>query len=1667
MKQHFSKLLALLLTASLCIPTFSIENIQAAGTDTIIWSEEETIPVNGAISEERSSNFNEGWKFYLGDSNTAQNTDFIDSSWTDINLPHDFSISQDFISNGEAESGFLPGGTGWYRKKFTLPDSLKGKSIVLNFDGVYSDAYVYVNGTQVGEHHYGYTSFAFDISSYLHYDNSTENVIAVKAVNRIPSSRWYSGSGIYRDVTLIVTDPVHVAQNGTYVTTPNLQSSNGSDGTVKIAVDVQNDSTSAATVTVRNTIFEKNSTEALVSAEKSVVVSAGKVSTVETSPSVSNPKLWSIEEPNLYYVRTEILNGTTVLDTYDTEFGFKWYEFVNNVGFKLNGTNVKLNGVCMHHDQGALGSAAYYDAMYRQLMTMKDMGANAIRITHNPGAEIYVDICNQIGLLVIEEAFDGWAWPKNGNSYDFSAYFSKNLTADNKIIDGNSSMTWAEFVLKSMIKRDRNDASVILWSLGNEIQEGTSDYSSWDWGGIADNLITWANQVDSSHPLTSGSNRKNTTDNVAAVMRKIVQNGGIAGYNYASESELASLHNTYGCIIASETASAINSRGIYMSQSNGGNADGKYHLTSYDTSKVGWGKTAQESLWDTLPDYIAGQFVWTGFDYIGEPTPWNGTGSGNANGGASGYPNSSYFGIVETTGFPKDSYYLYRSQWNQSDTTLHLVTAWDSDNMLTSSGKTPVMVYSNAHKIELYRTVNGTSTKIGTATRTVNTTAAGHKYYTYTTESNNTSICTAVKGSNASSLYAAFNVSFASGTISAKAYDEKNQEITQTAIGTKSISTPGTVSKLSASSDKKTIDADGCSLAYISVDVTDAAGNLKTTATNTIQFTLTGNGEIVGVDNGDQATKDKYQQKSVLKSTTSASINAYAGKALVIVRSTKDGGSFTVNATSNGLSSSSVTVTTEEKVTEVSDALQSYTLKRHCYIPIGTADITDSLPKTVTASYADGSTKALDINWEAYDQSKLNQKGSFQINGSITDREQTVNLFITAHVYQDIAGVQGFSLCTAPNTIPTLPTVSMAYDSDGSQFMEFPVTWDTKALTADSFAKVNTVVSITGTVTVFGTDYPTKATVRVADPDVTYVNVAKSRARLTDNGLTNGSNGTSYNDVLNSITDGKRLDTGESDSRWSDWSNKNVNKRQDDIQIAMNWDTVTTTDRIDIYYFISDNPTDSAASAFPDKVTIQYAGGSQYNSATGMIEAQWEDISYTESEIEVKPTDLDKANTSNTVTFGKSYQLEKLINPQAIRIIFGHAANKFIGLNEIEVMSPSYSYTMNSSAALTGASIGNETITFQAQQTEYYVNASAIDSSKITFNNPENAAITLIQQNDITVKIITVSEDGKDTKTYTITVNPKQALSGKLDEYKNEIDETELKEDFEDLDSYSNLKDLIDEVKNSMTEDMDEETVQKKLEELEDAYQEFYTDALDQKLDEYRNLDKTEYTPESYKELQDLIADIEKKDLTTMTGAELKTQLNSLKSAFAALAKPVPPTPPAITSPGPDIPVVTPPNPVITPPGPNTENKDVLTLNDKITVGDVEYQVVNVAAQTVAAVKLTNKKATKITIQDTVTIKKIPCRVVKINDKVFQNAAKLKTVKLGKYVTVIGKNAFTKCKKLKTITFQETNVTIGKGAFKKAKSGITVKGTKKLKGKKKTAFKKKLTKAGMKNPKLK
>ena len=850
-KRLLAGALALVMGANL-VTVGAFARGESRSTSTQTSSPEETVYVNSYGGDSRTVDFNDHWRFNLGSGSEA--VDYNDSAWRDVDLPHDYSIEQEYTQSGEAESGYLLGGTGWYRKTFTLDETWKDKVITVDFGGVYMNATVYLNGEKLGFHPYGYTAFSFELpQNLLKYDG--ENVLAVKVEHETPSSRWYSGSGIYRSVNLTVTDPVHVDRNGTYITTPKLAESNGADGTVNVVTTVANQSGEAADVVVRQTIYELGGEQSVASVTgETVTVDAGSTQDVTLTAKVDSPKLWDTDNPNLYTAVTEVLVDEQVVDTYTTEFGFRWTEFNNDsTGFELNGVPTRLKGVCMHHDQGALGSEAWYRAIERQVEILKDMGCNAIRVTHNPAAPELIEIANRKGMMIVDEAFDMWVMEKNGNVNDYSVWFEQTIGADNAILGGEAGMTWAEFDIKAMAYQDRNAPAVIMYSLGNEIFEGTANDRASEYPGIAENLCTWLQEVDNTRPPTFGQNSNNDTwaFKVAEVIHEF---GGVSGVNYANTGRFDQWVNKGWKVYYSETASAVTSRGVYdrkANNSDGGKGD--YLLTSYDKSAVGWGALASDAWWRVLErDNSMGEFVWTGFDYIGEPTPWNGTGTGKP-GNASTWPapKSSYFGIIDTNGLPKDSYYLYQSMWNDDVTTLHVLPTWNREDIIVDgSGKVEVVVYSDAPVVKVY--LNGE--EVGTATSTVTTTDAGYTYRTFTEGTG-----AFAKKSGHQSLYGTFMVPYAEGTLEVKAFEEDGTTPITDTQGRSVVKTTSGASQLTVSADRDSIVADGDDLSYVTIDVKDADGNLVNTDDVNVQLSIEGEGTIVGVDNGRQPDHTSYQ----------------------------------------------------------------------------------------------------------------------------------------------------------------------------------------------------------------------------------------------------------------------------------------------------------------------------------------------------------------------------------------------------------------------------------------------------------------------------------------------------------------------------------------------------------------------------------------------------------------------------------------------------------------------------------------------------------------------------------------------------------------------------------------------------------------------------------------
>ena len=1316
MKHTFrtNRLLALVLAVIMVVSMLPVQVFAAAQT---IVGNPEQVQLGADAAAQRVNDFNMGWKFYLGDNSAASNQNFDDSAWDSVNLPHDFSITQHFTSSGEAESGFLPGGTGWYRKSFVIGEEAAGKTFLLNFDGVYMNAYVYVNGTFVGEHHYGYTSFAFDISEYLVCDGATQNVVAVKAVNNLPSSRWYSGSGIYRDVTLYALDSVHVDLHGVTVTTPEIADGIGN---TEIKVDVVNDGRTDVKATVKSTVYFGG--EPVAEGETEITAEAGAVTEAALGAGVDEPKLWSIDEPNLYTLKTEVIVGGDVVDSCEVTFGYRWTEF-KSTGFYLNGEAVKLNGVCMHHDQGGLGSAAYYDAMYRQLSIMKDMGVNAIRTAHNPADEQYIQICNELGLLVIEETFDGLVDPKNTNSNDFSRYFEKDASSGlYGYVDG---MTNAEYAARSVVKRDKNAPAIFAWSFGNEIQEGTywNNVSRYD--EICADYIEWVNDEDGTRIVTSGDNNRGGDQALVDVINTILEAGGVAGFNYANSA--STLYNlaqrfggTTGAIIASETASHTNSRGQYKNQYSNQNSDGKYHLTSYDTSAVSWGITAHDSIYNTYQyDQVAGEFVWTGFDYIGEPTPWNGTSTGDSGRGA--IPNSSYFGIVETTGFAKDSFWLYRAQWNKADTTVHLVTAWDADNQMLSGGKTPVWLYANAAKVELYLN----DSLIGTAVRKDNTSAAGHTYYTYTATANDTAVCSVSNGSGADALYAVFNVKYTAGTLTAKAYDENGTEIALDASnGQYTVSTASAASQIAATANRTEVPADNQSLVYVEIDLTDANGNLKTTATNNLTFTVEGPAEIAGVDNGDQATVRKYQNPYVLTDRRNGNINAYAGKALVILRATDEAGEIKLTISCDGMTEQVITINAVSDGTSSDEGLVSYEMIRDYSVMAGNAPELDT---AITGYLADGTSVEGTITWRSVSEELYAVVGDHTITGTAAfEGYGEIRVSARLHVIPNVVALRNISAATMEGVAPTLPAMVSGVLANGELSGEFVVTWD--EVDAAEFDVIGETVVVNGTAVVFGDmTLGVTCTVRVAEA----VNTESTNVAPMADSVSQDIPAGYESDNLMSINNGYKQFVDNTNERWTNW---NYRTRSDNATLTLTWATAQLVSSVNLYYYY-DN-----CCAYPESVEFSYSLNGQ----------EYEAIGHSAEEVE-------RAGLGALWT----YTFEQPINPVGLKVKLtqqdGTSGNHCVGLIEMEVMTYAAGLEVQTSAALSGILVDGAAI----EGFDPAVYAYEVADGEITVEAAENVGITILPEHKGYVRILTVSEDGSDAKVYEL------AISGKFCRHEN------------------------------------------------------------------------------------------------------------------------------------------------------------------------------------------------------------------------------------------------------------------------------------------------------------
>jgi beta-galactosidase len=772
--------------------------------------------------------FNNQWKFQLGDVESAEQQGFGDSSWRTLNLPHDWSIEGEFNESNPAGvgGGALPGGTGWYKKIFMLDHADSNKRIAIQFDGIYMNSEVRINGQSVGQRPNGYISFEYDITPFVKFGGQ-QNTIVVKVDNsKQPNSRWYSGSGIYRDVRLVKTSEVYVEYNGIFVRTPVVTATVAS---VQITATIKNDLQEDKSVELVTKIYDPQG-KLVKEVESSHSVKANQAVDVDQSLDVQQPERWSVHSPRLYKAITKIFIDGDVVDDYETIFGIRSFEFDSKKGFTLNGESLKIKGVCLHHDLGCLGAAFNVRAAERQLEIMKAMGVNAIRTSHNPPAPQLLDLCDSMGFIVMDEVFDMWRAKKN--EYDYSIYWDD----------------WHKRDLEDFIKRDRNHASVMIWSIGNEIgEQGDSTGIT-----ITKELAAIVRSLDKTRPVT-------TANNQIAPWNNLINSNALdlIGYNYSHE-KFENFPTGYPGkkFIATETTSALATRGHYDMPSDSvrvwpiawdkvfteGNPDNT--VSAYDNVRTPWGSTHEET-WKVVKKYpfLSGMFVWTGFDYIGEPTPYI-------------WPSrSSYFGIVDLAGFPKDVYYMYQSEWTDKPV-LHVFPHWN----WTPGKDVDVWVYYNqADEVELFL--------------------------------NNRSLGT--KRKTGDDLHVMWRVPFEAGVLKAISRKAGNE------ILRKEIHTTSRPYKIILEADRNNIKASGKDLSFITVKIVDEKGTTVPDAQSLITFDVQGEGFIAGVDNGDPVSHESFKSNKR---------KVFNGLALLVVQAKSHPGKIQVKATAEGLQSAELNI---------------------------------------------------------------------------------------------------------------------------------------------------------------------------------------------------------------------------------------------------------------------------------------------------------------------------------------------------------------------------------------------------------------------------------------------------------------------------------------------------------------------------------------------------------------------------------------------------------------------------------------------------------------------------------------------------------------------------------------------------------------------------------------
>ena len=792
--------------------------------------------------------FDDDWRFFRGET-TGNDPRLDDSTWRKIDLPHDWAIEGPFNRAYNPETGALDSwGVGWYRKHFRLPVSRGERRYSVEFDGAMANAHVFLNGREVGSRPYGYIGFAVDLTPDLVFGEA-ENVLAVRLEPEQNSSRWYPGAGIYRHVWLETTGAVHVERWGTYVTTPDVTDARAR---VVVRTELRNHDENAAIVALETTIVDADG-RSIARGESRRAVPPRSSETGESAVDLPHPHRWDVADPYLYRLVTVVRMGDRTVDRSTTAFGVRTLQFDRDRGFVLNGRTTKLRGVCLHHDLGALGTAVNDRAIERQLRLMKEMGANAIRTSHNPPAPELLEACDRLGLLVMDEAFDMWRKPKVPNGH--GKYFDR----------------WAETDLRDMIRRDRNHPSVVLYSIGNEVLEQTDPEGF----KIAARLTHVCHEEDPSRPVTSAFNRADE-----AIRNGLAREVDIPGFNYQPHQyERILAEHPDWIIVGSETNSCVSSRGVYHLPLEKYGKHPSLELTSYDIITPSWGypPDVEFDAQERNPR-VLGEFVWTGFDYIGEPTPYFWTRFGPKLDEPDWPARSSYFGIVDLAGFPKDRYFLYQSVWTK-DPMIHVLPHWTWPGR--EGQPIPVMVYTNAEEVEL--TLNGRS--LGRQRR-------GAVPVSLPVGTN-----IRPDGTFASKYRLLWQVPYEAGTLHAAALTDGK------VVAQADVITAGPPAKLVVSADRARLRADGKDLAFLTVRVTDKDGHLCPLAENRIRFDIRGPGSIAGVDNGNPATVEPFQ---------ASERRAFGGLALVIVRPNRGApGAIRLVSSAQGLGSTETLLTTD------------------------------------------------------------------------------------------------------------------------------------------------------------------------------------------------------------------------------------------------------------------------------------------------------------------------------------------------------------------------------------------------------------------------------------------------------------------------------------------------------------------------------------------------------------------------------------------------------------------------------------------------------------------------------------------------------------------------------------------------------------------------------------